>query len=77
MTGRFVNEVCLGDTNGAAAPTEDGWLTITHIGTAGLMFLDSIEVDELRHPIMIRTPAGWHPTLKVRGTFSRRPRTTH
>lgn len=51
----FVNEVCLGDTNGAAAPTEDGWLTITHIGTAGLMFLDSIEVDELRHPIMIRT----------------------
>ena len=51
----FVNEVCLGDTNGAAAPNEDGWLTITHIGTAGLMFLDSIEVDELRHPIMIQT----------------------
>ena len=51
----FVNEVCLGDTNGAASPSEDGWLTISHIGSAGLMFLDSVEVDELRHPIIVHT----------------------
>ena len=51
----FVNEICLGDTNGAASPRQDGWLTISHIGTAGLMLLDSVEIDELRHPLMVNT----------------------
>ena len=49
----FVNEVYLGCTGGAGAPTTDGWLTIMHVGNAGMCYQDSIEVDELRHPILV------------------------
>ena len=49
----FVNEVYLGCTGGAGAPTTDGWLTILHAGNAGMCYQDSIEVDELRHPIFV------------------------
>ena len=49
----FVNELMLGDTVGAATPTTDGWLTLAGIGAAGLCFWDSVEVDEVRHPIRI------------------------
>ncbi len=49
----FVNEVYLGCTGGAGAPTADGWLTILHAGNAGMCYQDSIEVDELRHPIFV------------------------
>ena len=50
----FINEVYLGCTGGAGAPTTDGWLTIMHVGNAGMCYQDSIEVDELRHPILVR-----------------------
>jgi N-methylhydantoinase B len=49
----FVNEVYLGCTGGAGAPTADGWLTIMHVGNAGMCYQDSIEVDELRHPLLV------------------------
>lgn len=49
----FVNEVYVGCTGGAAAPTTDGWLTILHVGNAGMCYQDSIEIDELRHPLLI------------------------
>ncbi|MGO8800824.1 MAG: hydantoinase B/oxoprolinase family protein [Roseiarcus sp.] len=49
----FVNEVYLGCTGGAGAPSADGWLTIMHVGNAGMCYQDSIEVDELRHPILV------------------------
>ena len=49
----FVNQLSLGDTVGAAAPNQDGWLTLSHIGAAGLCFVDSVEVDEMTHPIHI------------------------
>lgn len=49
----FVNEVYLGCTGGAGAPTTDGWLTILHAGNAGMCYQDSIEVDELRHPVFV------------------------
>ncbi|MBZ0226901.1 MAG: hydantoinase B/oxoprolinase family protein, partial [Bauldia sp.] len=32
----FVNEVYLGCTGGAGTPTTDGWLTILHVGNAGM-----------------------------------------
>jgi N-methylhydantoinase B len=51
----FVNEVYLGCTGGAGAPTADGWLTIMHVGNAGMCYQDSIEVDELRHPILVHS----------------------
>ncbi len=49
----FVNQVHLGFTGGAGAPEADGWLTLIHVGNAGMCRLDSIEVDELEHPIRI------------------------
>ncbi len=49
----FVNQVHLGLTGGAGAPTADGWLTLIHVGNAGMCRHDGIEVDELEHPIHI------------------------
>ena len=49
----FVNEVYLGCTGGAGTPSSDGWLTILHVGNAGMCYQDSIEIDELRHPIFV------------------------
>lgn len=50
----FVNEVYLGITGGAGAPTCDGWLSIVHVGNAGLCFQDSVELDEIRQPILVQ-----------------------
>lgn len=49
----FVNQIMLGDTVGPGGPHADGWLTFCHAGNAGLMYYDSVEVDELHHPIRI------------------------
>ena len=49
----FVNQLCLGDTLGPASPNEDGWLTMAHVGAAGLCLWDSVEVDELAQPIRV------------------------
>lgn len=54
ITGNsFVNQVFLGMTGGAGAPQADAWLTICHVGNAGLCFLDSVELDEIRQPIHV------------------------
>ena len=51
----FVNQLILPSlTGGAGAPTEDGWLTATHPGSSGMQVRDSVEIDELRYPILIR-----------------------
>jgi N-methylhydantoinase B len=53
-TGRpYVNQVFLGRTNGAASAHTDAWWTIGHVGNAGMCFLDSVELDELRLPIYV------------------------
>ena len=49
----FVNEVIMGDTLGAASPTEDGWLTCFIAGSAGFGFYDSVEVNEIGYPIHV------------------------
>lgn len=49
----FVDQLILGDTLGAAGPRADGWLAMITAGTAGMSFYDSIEIDELRHPIIV------------------------
>lgn len=50
----FVNQLVLPAlTAGAAAPHADGWLTATHCGSAGAMFRDSVELDELRYPMRV------------------------
>lgn len=49
----YVNQVFLGMTGGAAAPDSDAWLTIGHVGNAGMSCLDGIELDELYHPLVV------------------------
>jgi N-methylhydantoinase B len=53
----FVNQVFLGFSGGAGAPQADAWQTIGHVGNAGLCFQDSIELDEMRHPIYVHRRA--------------------
>ena len=40
-------------TGGAGTPVTDGWLTIIHPGNAGMCRQDSVEVDELHHPMHV------------------------
>jgi N-methylhydantoinase B len=55
-TGRpFVNQIFLVLSGGAGGPLNDGWLTLCHAGNGGMLFTDSIEVDELSFPILVRS----------------------
>jgi N-methylhydantoinase B len=49
----FVNEVILASAGGGGTPTEDGWLSLFSMGNAGMPFYDSVEIDEMLHPIAI------------------------
>ena len=49
----FCNEIILGGGGGPGNPATDGWLTMTTMGNAGMPYIDSIEVDEIHHPILI------------------------
>jgi N-methylhydantoinase B len=51
----FVNQLFLMITGGAASPHADGWLTAAHAGNGGMLFYDSVEVDELHYPILVRS----------------------
>ncbi|MCC7346263.1 MAG: hydantoinase B/oxoprolinase family protein, partial [Variibacter sp.] len=57
-SGRYVvNQLFLGSTGGGAHPRGDGWLTNSHAGNAGMSLVDSIELVELCHPLVIRERA--------------------
>lgn len=49
----FVNQLILAVTGGAGSPSADGWLTILGIGAAGFLFRDSVEIDEMKYPIIV------------------------
>lgn len=49
----FCNEIILAGGTGPGTPYSDGWLTMLTMGNAGMPFLDSIEVDEIHHPIRV------------------------
>lgn len=50
----FINQIFMpAVTGGAGGPDTDGWLTIGHVGNAGMMLRDSVEIDEIHHPIRI------------------------
>ena len=53
--GPFVNQLWLGFTGGAAGPVADGWLTIIGIGAAGFLRRDSIEILEMKYPVLIHS----------------------
>jgi len=50
----YVNQKFLGSQGGPAGPEHDGWVTYGNAVTNGLMFRDSVEIDELKYPIRIR-----------------------
>jgi N-methylhydantoinase B len=51
---RFVDQIFLVLTGGAGGALNDGWLTLCHAGNGGMLYVDSVEVDELSFPILVR-----------------------
>ena len=49
----FCNEVILGGGGGPGTPCSDGWLTMLTMGNAGMPLIDSIEIDEIHHPMLV------------------------
>lgn len=49
----FVNQIFTGPNGGAGGPNSDGWLTMSDLGSGGTLLLDSVEIDELKQPIVI------------------------
>jgi N-methylhydantoinase B len=54
---RFVNQMFLIITGGAAGSSSDGWLTIAHVGNGGMLHRDSVEIDEMRFPLLVHSQA--------------------
>jgi N-methylhydantoinase B/oxoprolinase/acetone carboxylase alpha subunit len=50
----FVNQLMVGHAGGAASPRFDGWQTIGDHGAGGVVLLDSVEMDELQYPLLVR-----------------------
>jgi N-methylhydantoinase B len=50
---RYVNRMMLSTNGGPASPTADGWVNYAIPVIAGLMYRDSVEVDELKHPFRV------------------------
>lgn len=51
---RFINQLFLGSTGGGATPRGDAWLTYSHVGNGAMAYIESIEMAELHHPILVR-----------------------
>lgn len=49
----FVNQIFTGPNGGAGGPGADGWLTMSDLGSGGTLLLDSVEIDELKQPIVV------------------------
>jgi N-methylhydantoinase B len=49
----YVNQKFLGSQGGPAGPEHDGWVTYGNAVTNGLMFRDSVEIDEQKYPIRV------------------------
>jgi N-methylhydantoinase B len=50
----FVNQLHLCTNGGPASPTADGWVTFGIPVVAGLLYRDSVEIDELKHPLEVK-----------------------
>jgi N-methylhydantoinase B len=49
----YVTQLICGTAGGPATATADGWLSFVGFPAAGLLYRDSIEVDEQKYPILI------------------------
>jgi N-methylhydantoinase B len=66
----YVNQLILTTNGGPASPLADGWVTYGQPVCSGLMYRDSIEIDELKHPIeftFMRLVAGSGGAGRLRG----------
>ncbi|MGV9713723.1 hydantoinase B/oxoprolinase family protein [Gordonia sp. NPDC003424] len=52
--GAYVNQLIIGTAGGPGGPVADGWPTYALPVVAGLMYRDSVEIDELKHPMEFR-----------------------
>jgi N-methylhydantoinase B len=75
---RYVNQVFFGYSGGGANHGHDGWLTYCGPANGGLIFLDSVEVDESMYPVVVESrevladsqgPGEWEGAPGVAGTF--------
>jgi N-methylhydantoinase B len=51
----YVNQLFLGHTAGAGFAHQDAWMTMLHAGNGGMCFIDSVELDEVYTPILVKT----------------------
>jgi N-methylhydantoinase B len=49
----YVTQLLLGTTGGPATAETDGWLSFLGMPAAGLLYRDSVEVDEQKYPIVV------------------------
>ncbi|UOM35475.1 hydantoinase B/oxoprolinase family protein [Acuticoccus sp. I52.16.1] len=47
----YVNQLIITSSGGPGTPVSDGWLTYGIPVVGGLMYRDSVEIDELKHPV--------------------------
>lgn len=52
--GAYVNQLIIASAGGPGAPGADGWPTYALPVVSGLMYRDSVEIDELKHPMAFR-----------------------
>jgi N-methylhydantoinase B len=53
--GVYVNELVLQSNGGPASPEADGWLNFGTPVIAGMMYRDSVEVDEQKYPLLVKS----------------------
>jgi N-methylhydantoinase B len=54
---RLINQLFLGSTGGPGTSHGDAWLTYSHVGNGAMAYIESIEMAELHHPILVRERA--------------------
>jgi N-methylhydantoinase B len=50
----YINQIFIAEAGGPGSPSADGWPNYGLPVVAGLMYRDSIEIDELKHPLEFR-----------------------
>ena len=51
----YVNELVLQSNGGPGSPFSDGWLNYGTPVIAGMMYRDSVEIDEMKYPILVKS----------------------
>ncbi|MFT4123361.1 MAG: hydantoinase B/oxoprolinase family protein [Microbacteriaceae bacterium] len=49
----FINQIFFASSGGGAGPVEDGFLCLGHVGAAGVVRRDGVEMNELRFPLRV------------------------